>query len=42
MREVADRYLQSGHPEVAIFEAFNAINNRVKTMTGLDLDGSTP
>ena len=40
VREVADRYLESGHPEVAIFEAFKAINNRVKAMTGLDLDGS--
>lgn len=40
VREVADRYLESGHPEVAIFEAFKAINNRVKTMTGLDLDGA--
>ncbi len=40
VREVADRYLESGHPEVAIFEAFKAINNRVKTTTGLDLDGS--
>jgi uncharacterized protein (TIGR02391 family) len=41
VREVADRYLQSGHPEVAIFEAFKAINNRVKTMTGLELDGTS-
>jgi uncharacterized protein (TIGR02391 family) len=40
VREVADRYLESGHPEVAIFEAFKAVNNRVKAMTGLDLDGS--
>ncbi len=40
VREVADRYLESGHPEVAIFEAFKAINKRVKAMTGLDLDGS--
>jgi uncharacterized protein (TIGR02391 family) len=40
VREVADRYLESGHPEVAIFEAFKAINKRVKTMTDLDLDGS--
>jgi len=40
VREVADRYLESGHPEVAIFEAVKAVNNRVKTMTGLDLDGS--
>ena len=40
VREVADRYLESGHPEVAIFEAFKAINKRVKAMTCLDLDGS--
>jgi uncharacterized protein (TIGR02391 family) len=41
VRQVADRYLESGHPEVAIFEAFKAINNRVKVMTGLELDGSS-
>jgi uncharacterized protein (TIGR02391 family) len=41
VRQVADRYLESGHPEVAIFEAFKAINNRVKAMTGLELDGSS-
>jgi len=40
VREVADRYLESGHAEVAIFEAFKAINNRVRAMTGLDLDGA--
>jgi uncharacterized protein (TIGR02391 family) len=40
VREVTDRYLESGHPEVAIFESFKTINNRVKTMTGLDLDGT--
>jgi uncharacterized protein (TIGR02391 family) len=40
VRQVADRYLESGHPEVAIFEAFKAINNRVKGMAGLDRDGS--
>ena len=40
IREVTDRYLESGHPEVAIFEAFKAINKRVRKMTGLDLDGS--
>lgn len=39
IRQVADRYLRSGHPEVAIFEAFKAINKRVKAMTGLDIDG---
>ena len=33
VRDVADRYLQSGHPEVAIFEAFKAINKRVKAMS---------
>jgi uncharacterized protein (TIGR02391 family) len=41
VREVADRYLESGHPEVAIFEAFKAVNNRVKTMSSLDLDGAS-
>jgi uncharacterized protein (TIGR02391 family) len=40
VRQVADRYLESGHPEVAIFEAFKAVNNRVKAMTSLELDGS--
>ena len=41
VRTVASRYLEVGHPEVAIFEAFKAVNNRVKMMTGLDLDGSS-
>jgi len=41
VREVADRYRESGHPEVAIFEAFKAVNNRVKAITGLDLDGAS-
>jgi uncharacterized protein (TIGR02391 family) len=40
VRQAADRYVESGHMEVAIFEAFKAVNNRVKTMTGLDIDGS--
>lgn len=40
IREAAGRFLESGHPEVAIFEAFKAINQRVRSMTGLDLDGS--
>jgi uncharacterized protein (TIGR02391 family) len=39
IRQVADRYLES-HMEVAIFEAFKAVNNRVKEMTGLNADGS--
>lgn len=40
VRQVADRYLESGHPEVAIFEAFKAVINRVRAMTKLDSDGS--
>lgn len=40
IRLVVDRYLKSGHPAVAIFEAFKAINQRVRTITGLELDGS--
>lgn len=40
IRQVADRYLESGHMEVAIFQAFKAINNRVKEMAGIDADGS--
>jgi uncharacterized protein (TIGR02391 family) len=39
IRQVADRFLESGHMEVAIFEAFKAVNNRVKEVTGLNLDG---
>jgi uncharacterized protein (TIGR02391 family) len=39
VRLAADRYLESGLMEVAIFEAFKAINNRVKAMTGLTEDG---
>lgn len=39
IRQVADRYLEN-HLEVAIFEAFKAVNNRVKEMTGLNADGS--
>lgn len=39
IRQVADRYLESGHMEVAIFEAFKVVNNRVREMSGLDLDG---
>lgn len=39
IRQVAEHYLDRGAPEVAIFEAFKAINNRVKEMTGLNTDG---
>ena len=40
VRQVADRYVESGMIEVAIFEAFKAVNNRVKALTDLDKDGS--
>jgi uncharacterized protein (TIGR02391 family) len=33
--------MDSGHPEVAIFEAFKAINIRVKEMTRIDDDGQS-
>jgi len=39
IRQVTERYLDD-HLNVAIFEAFKAVNNRVKQMTQLDLDGS--
>ncbi|MDA8311631.1 MAG: TIGR02391 family protein [Actinomycetota bacterium] len=39
IRQVTDRFVED-HLDVAIFEGFKAINNRVKQMTGLDIDGS--
>jgi len=39
IRQVTDRFVEA-HLDVAIFEAFKAIVNRVKRMSGLDLDGS--
>jgi uncharacterized protein (TIGR02391 family) len=39
IRQVTERFVDD-HLDVAIFEAFKAVNNRVKEMTGLDLDGS--
>jgi uncharacterized protein (TIGR02391 family) len=39
IRQVIDRFVED-HLDVAIFESFKAINNRVKQKTGLDLDGS--
>jgi uncharacterized protein (TIGR02391 family) len=41
VRAVAERYLSGGHPEVAIFEAFKAVNNRVKRMTDSQDDGQS-
>ena len=41
VRTVAEPYLSGGHPEVAIFEAFKAVNNRVKKMTGSQEDGQS-
>lgn len=41
VRRCAERYIESGHIEVAIFEVFKAVNNRVKEVTKLDLDGSS-
>jgi len=40
VREVSRRYIESEHMEVAIFESFKAVNNRVKAMTGVDADGA--
>jgi uncharacterized protein (TIGR02391 family) len=40
IRQVTERFVED-HLDVAIFEAFKAINNRVKQMTGVDLDGSS-
>jgi len=39
IREVTARFVED-HLDVAIFEAFKAVNHRVKEMTELDLDGS--
>lgn len=41
IRQVADRYIDSDRMEVAIFESFKAVINRVKAMTGLDGDGGS-
>ena len=39
IRQVIERFVE-GHLDAAVFEAFKAINNRVKQMTGSDRDGS--
>jgi uncharacterized protein (TIGR02391 family) len=41
VRRVADRYIDDGHMGVAVFEAFKAVNNRVKDMIGSDADGES-
>jgi uncharacterized protein (TIGR02391 family) len=40
IRQVADRYIEGERMEVAIFEAFKAVINRVKKMAGIEGDGS--
>lgn len=40
VRQVADRYIEINRMEVAIFEAFKAVINRVKVMAGADGDGT--
>jgi uncharacterized protein (TIGR02391 family) len=39
IRHVSERLFRDGHTGAAIFEAYKAVNNRVKELTGLDLDG---
>jgi uncharacterized protein (TIGR02391 family) len=36
---VSERLFRDGHAAAAIFEAFKAVNNRVKRLTGLTEDG---
>jgi len=40
IQQVADRYIEMDALEVAIFEAFKAVNNRVRELSKLQLDGS--
>lgn len=40
VRLVADRYIEGERMEVAIFEAFKAVINRVKQMAGMEGDGT--
>jgi uncharacterized protein (TIGR02391 family) len=40
VRQAAGRLIESNHMGAAILEAFKAVNNRVKVMTGLDADGT--
>ncbi len=41
IRQVADRYIDGDRIEVAIFESFKAVINRVAAMTGIDGDGGS-
>ena len=40
VRQASDRLIESNHMGAAILEAFKAVNNRVKAMSGLDADGT--
>jgi uncharacterized protein (TIGR02391 family) len=40
VRQVSDRYIESNHMSVATLEAFKAVNNWVKELTGLGSDGA--
>jgi uncharacterized protein (TIGR02391 family) len=40
VRLAADRLVEGNHMGAAILEAFKAVNNRVKAVTGLDADGT--
>jgi uncharacterized protein (TIGR02391 family) len=40
VRQVADRYIEINRMEVAIFEAFKAVINRVKAMADIEGDGT--
>lgn len=40
VRQAASRYIDSNHMAAAIFEAFKAVNLRLKELTGLDTDGA--
>ena len=41
VRRVSERLFRDGHPGAAIFEAFKAVNNRVKRLSGLKDDGKS-
>ena len=41
IRRVTERLFRDGHTGAAVFEAFKAVNNRVKRLTGLADDGKS-